>query len=68
MFDGLQSNYRVLFEGQPAPIFYKYFYPTGNNHDVLWGLFNYSRGLKKDKARDYKQYEVYSNWAVRSLQ
>lgn len=62
MFDGLQSNYRVLFEGQPAPIFYKYFYPTGNNHDVLWGLFNYSRGLKKDKARDYEQYEVYSNW------
>lgn len=61
MYDNLQSNYRVIFEGQPAPIFYKYFYPTGNNHDVLWDLFNYARGLKKDKPRDDEQYDVYSN-------
>lgn len=61
MFERLQFNYRILFEGQPAPIFYKYFYPTGNNHDVLWDLFNYSRGLKKDKARDDEQYEIYRN-------
>lgn len=61
MYDNLQTNYRVIFEGQPAPIFYKYFYPTGNNHDVLWDLFNYARGLKKDKPRDNEQYEVYSN-------
>ena len=61
MYDRLQTNYRVLFEGQPSPIFYKYFYPTGNNHDVLWNLFNYARGLKKDKPRDDEQYDVYSN-------
>ncbi len=61
MYDNLQANYRVIFEGQPAPIFYKYFYPTGNNHDVLWDLFNYARGLKKDKPRDNEQYDVYSN-------
>lgn len=28
---------------------------------MLWDLFNYSRGLKKDKARDDEQYEVYRN-------
>lgn len=60
MYDRLQTNYRVLFEGQPSPIFYKYFYPIGNNHDVLWDLFNYARGLKKDKLRDNEQYDVYS--------
>ena len=61
MFDQLQKKYRVIFEGQPAPIFYKYFYPTGNNHGILWDLFNYSRGLKKDKQRDSEQYDIYSN-------
>ena len=67
MFNQLQSKYRVMFEGQPEPIFYKYFYPTGikNGHEILWKLFNYSRGLKKDKSkdksRDNEQYEFYSN-------
>lgn len=61
MYDNLQRNYRVIFEGQPYPIFYKYFYPTGNNHDALWDLFNFARGLKKDKPRDEEQYELFSS-------
>lgn len=66
MYDRLQQGYRVIFEGQPYPIFYKYFYPTGNNHGALWDLFNFARGLKKDKARDEEQYAVFSSMPAAS--
>ena len=58
--DNLLANYRIFFEGMPDPVFYKYFYPTGDNTGVLWDLYHYVRGLKKDKDSDAECYYKYS--------
>ena len=55
MFDHLLSDYRLFFEGMPAPVFYKSFYPMGCETDGQWEMLRYSQGLKADKdpERDY---------------
>ena len=49
MFDHLLSDYRLFFEGMPAPVFYKSFYPMGCETDGQWEMLRYAQGLKADK-------------------
>lgn len=63
VYDALLKDYRVRFEGFSEPIFYKYFYSTGNyNSDSMWEMFRYLRGLKKDKESDDEHFENFSNY------
>lgn len=58
--DNLLANYRIFFEGMPDPVFYKYFYPTGDNTGVLWDLYHYgprlcrAAHLKRCVPRDHR--------------
>lgn len=64
MYEKLLSNYEIIFEGIPEPIFYGRFYPMGRKEgphgDELRSLFNFGRGLKRDKdpSEDlYREFE-----------
>ena len=53
MYEHLLQICGVFFEGMPAPVFYRHFYPMGNKSGpyerALWQEFNYTQGLKNDK-------------------
>lgn len=74
MYERLIDNYEIIFEGIPDPIFYGRYYPMGHKRepyrDELWNLFNYGRGLKKDKdpsAELYTRFEDDYEADLRSL-
>ena len=61
MYEGLIKKYEIIFEGIPEPIFYGRYYPMGHKEgphgNELWDLFNYGRGLKKDKDPSAELYD-----------
>lgn len=69
MYDKLIQNYRVFFEGIPAPVFFKGFYPTGyekgnREHERL---HDYARGLKSDWPSDERSFAKYAEEYERDL-
>lgn len=74
MYENLINNYEIMFEGIPEPIFYGRYYPMGHKEgpqgEELWDLFNYGRGLKKDKdpfAELFKRFENEYETDLRAL-
>ena len=61
MYENLVSNYEIVFEGMCDPVFYGRYYPMGRkegpHRGELWDLFNYGRGLKRDKDPSGEQYD-----------
>lgn len=61
----LLNRYEVLFEGMPEPVFYGSYYPMGNkdgsHRNELWSMFDYARGLKRDKDTSGELYAQYVN-------
>jgi hypothetical protein len=69
MYDKLIQNYRVFFEGAIAPVFYKGFYPKGNEggnreHKLL---HDYARGLKSEWPSDERHFADYAQEYERDL-
>lgn len=59
MFNHLLSDYRLFFEGMPAPVFYKSFYPMGCETDGQWEMLRYAQGLKADKDPERHHFDTY---------
>ena len=59
MFNHLLSDYRLFFEGMPAPVFYKSFYPMGCETDGQWEMLRYAQGLKADKDPERHHFDKF---------